>query len=161
MIKADVSQLQKSLEEAKKLIQARLENMVAGFASDVAESASMATRKGDAGSLDTNKRYREYYIRRHDLTGLPIEVGYHQGAWTYSEGGDLVFKPVITDAELVPDLTLAKAKAEYRLGDDFKIGAVGPAYGVLQAQDDIEGTAIQTLMQVYRSDLQRYYEQST
>ncbi len=32
MIKADVSQLQKSLEEAKKLIKAsRLESMVAGF----------------------------------------------------------------------------------------------------------------------------------
>ena len=160
MIKADVSQLQKSLEEAKKLIQARLENMVAGFAADVAESASMATRKGDAGSLETNPVYRRYYIQRQDDTGLPVEVGYHRGAWTYSEGGDLVFKPVITDAELVPDLTLAKAKAQYKLGDDFKIGAVGPAFGVLQAQDDIEGTAIQTLMQVYRSDLQRYYDQS-
>lgn len=164
MIKADVSQLQKSLEEAKKLIQARLENMVAGFAADVAESASMATRKGDTNSLETNPVYRQYYIERSkpspDGLGLPVEVGYHRGAWTYSEGGDLVFKPVITDAELVPDLTLAKAKAQYKLGDDFKIGAVGPAFGVLQAQDDIEGTAIQTLMQVYRSDLQRYYDQS-
>ncbi len=77
MIKADVSQLQKSLEEAKKLIQARLENMVAGFAADVAESASMATRKGDAGSLETNPVYRRYYIQRQDDTGLLVEVGYH------------------------------------------------------------------------------------
>lgn len=157
MIKADVTALQKSLEEAKKLIQARLENMVAGFAADVAESASKATRIGDEGSLESNQHYRSLYEYRLNKFGIPVEVGYHKGAWTYAENGNLVFRPVINPAEEVKADTLTKAKAQYKLGDDFNIGAIGPAYETLQAKDDIEGTALGTLMQVYRTDLQRYY----
>ena len=164
MIKADVTALQKSLEEAKKLIQARLENMVAGFAADVAESASMATRIGDSASLQVEgSSYRQYYIDRNrpqpEGLGLPIQVGYHRGAWTYVEGGNLVFKPVINDSELVPDLVLGKAKAQYKLGDEFSIGAIGPAYGMLAAEDNIKGNTLQTLQGVYQSDLQRFYNQ--
>lgn len=159
MVTANTDALLKSLEEAKKTITRKLEGMVAGFSADVAAACSGATPVGDLASMQPvseggNARYRAYYEERmRDYDGLPIEPGFHRGAWEF---GTPSFKPVINDVQGMINDVYNEAEANYKLGDTIVIGAEGPGYEMLLPR--IEAPAIKGIEQAYKSNLQRHYD---
>lgn len=154
-----------SLEKIKAEIKARLENMVGSFAEQVALAASSETPIGDAESIQTNKKYRNYYEMRQKYIGIPSAVGYHKGAWQYlSDGETLVFKPVINSGLDAAEKVRLDAK-EYNLGESFSIAAIGPAYGLFVENPEhfsIDGDYIKNIenriVGAYKVDLQQAYK---
>jgi hypothetical protein len=145
------SEIEKQLSDYNKELEQRLIAMVAGFAGDVALAASNQTAVGDAN------RYYGLYKKRQELTGLPIQEGYHQGAWEYTEGG-LEFTPIITPQGIMQGEVSFQARAQYKVGDDFAIGAVGPAFGMLQSRDDIGDRAMDAIQSAYASNLKQHFD---
>lgn len=152
MIQADTTELEKSLQEYKLEVERKLKHMVAGFAAEIAVSASNETRKGDAN------RFYGLYKLREEKTGIAAVAGFHKGAWTYTEGG-LTFNDVIYDVGTMADMTEYKAQVNYKIGDRFTIGAFGPAYKMLQTRDDILGEADSTIRRTYQINLKRLYDE--
>lgn len=147
-----------SLEEAKKTITRKLEGMVAEFSVDMARVASENTPIGDYQSMQRpidggNRKYRAYYESRMDGLGIPIEPGYHKGAWEY---GMPSFKPVINDVQGMLNDIGNEAESKYKLGDLVVIGAVGPGYEMLYP--DIKAPTEEMIVNVYKADIQRYYD---
>jgi hypothetical protein len=163
MLSANTDELEKSLAEYKAEVERKLKHMVVGFAQDVAEAASQATRKGHISEGGNTAKYVEYYKKRaksRSEGGYGIEAleGFHKGAWTYTEG-TLEFNPVIYDVPTMLGNVDYKAQANYKIGDTFTIGATGPAYEELEILDDIRGKAESTIQGAYLSDLKQYYEE--
>lgn len=157
-ITSNTDALLKSLEDAKKTITRKLEGMVAHFAVDMATVASDATPVGDEMSMQRpqdggNRKYRAYYEQRQRDSGLPIEPGYHAGAWEF---GIPSFKPIINDTQGMLDDIFNEAESMYRLGDPVVIGASGPGYDMLYPR--IEAMNIGTLVQAYTANFQKYYD---
>ena len=158
MIKTNAEDVAKSLEEYKKEVERKLKAMVVGFAQDVASAASDATRIGHISEGGNTLAYvNKYKQRAEDYNIDPIE-GFHKGAWEYVEGS-LTFStdPTIYDKSTMLGAVDYKAEANYKIGDTFAIGAIGPAFEMLQKLDDIEGATISTVMGAHRADLQGYY----
>lgn len=154
----------KQLEEFSKEVERKMKNMVAGFAREVALAASANTPKGNAPDmLVEDSRYRQYYLDRQDDYGIPIESGYHSGAWQYSEGS-MNFTPVIFSASEMSNDVFNEAEASYQLGNSFSIGAVGPGYGALengssdQAHNGISEPTFDQIRASNEADLRRYYD---
>ncbi len=174
MLTSNADDIAKQLQEHAKKVRLKLENMVQGFASEVAGAASANTPVGNAGDLEwglnnsngSASTYADLYLRRSESPYfIEAEVGFHSGAWRYSENQNLVFDPNIYPEEQVTADTLKEARANYRLGNTFYIGAVGPGYGELQkgssmqAPDGITKPTIQQIQVTYSADLKRYYDQ--
>lgn len=159
MIKTNADEVAKSLDDYKKEVERKLKAMVVGFAQDVASAASDATRIGHISEGGNTLNYINKYKQRAVEYGItPIE-GYHKGAWQYTEG-ELQFNPVIYDKTTMLDTVDLKAEVNYKIGDTFTVGAIGPAYDMLQGLDDIDGATISTVMGAHRSDLQRYFNEA-
>jgi hypothetical protein len=159
-VTSNTDALLKSLEEAKKTITRKLEGMVAHFSEDMARVASGATPVGDLESMQPvseggNRRYRAYYEGRLRNYGIPIEPGFHQGAWEF---GTPNFKPVINDVQGMLDDVYSEADSKYRLGDMLVIGAEGPGYAALLPR--IESANIGSIIQAYTANFQGYYDRS-
>lgn len=160
MIKTNADDVAKSLEEYKKEVERKLKSMVVGFAQDVASAASDATRIGHISEGGNTLAYiNKYKQREKDYKIDPVE-GFHKGAWEYVEGS-LTFNPTPTiyDKATMLGNVDYKAEANYKIGDTFTIGAIGPAYKMLQVLDDIEGVTISTVMGAHRADLQSYFNE--
>lgn len=159
---ADV--IAKQLEEFSKEVEKRLTNMVAGFAREVALAASANTPVGNAEDMLVERsRYRNYYLNRKDNFGIPVEPGYHSGAWQYTET-EAKFIPVIfTSNEMANDVQ-NEAEISYKLGDSFAIAAIGPGYSDLEngrSDQAPEGIIAPTLAQIqvaHESQLKKYYD---
>jgi len=154
----------KQLEEYSKEVERRLKNMVAGFAREVALAASENTPVGDAAAMmQENSRYRGYYLDRQDEYGIPIEPGYHSGAWQYTEG-TASFTPVIFSSSEMANDVFNEAESSYQLGNSFAIAAIGPGYANLesgksdQAPDGIGTPTITQIKAAHEADLRRYYD---
>jgi hypothetical protein len=158
MLSANTDELQKSLAEYKAEVERKLKHMVVGFAQDVAEAASQATRKGHISEGGNTAKYVEYYKKRAQQYGIAPVEGFHKGAWTYTEG-TLQFSPTIYDEATMLGNVDYKAEASYKIGDTFSIGAIGTAYDMLQKLDDIQGEAESTIQRAYLSNLKQYYEE--
>lgn len=163
MIKTNADEVAKSLDDYKKEVERKLKAMVVGFAQDVASAASDATRVGHISEGGNTLNYINKYKQRAlppSQGGYGIEAieGYHRGAWQYTEG-ELQFNPVIYDKATMLDTVDLKAEVNYKIGDTFTVGAIGPAYEMLQELDDIDGATISTVMGAHRSDLETYYNQ--
>jgi hypothetical protein len=158
MLSANTDELEKSLAEYKAEVERKLKHMVVGFAQDVAEAASRATRKGHISEGGNTTKYVEYYKKRTQQYGIAPVEGFHKGAWTYTEG-NLQFSPTIYDEATMLGNVDYKAEASYKIGDTFSIGATGTAYDMLQKLDDIQGEAESTIQRAYLSDLKQYYEE--
>lgn len=161
---SNLDEITKQLEEYSLDVQKRLKNMVAGFAREVALTAGRNTPVGDLESMMTeNSRYRNYYLDRYDDYGIPVEPGYHSGAWQYSEG-TLDFKPVIFTASEMANDVFNEAEASYQLGDSFAIGAIGPGYADLEggsskdAPNGIGEPTVAEVMSAHQAQLKRYYD---
>lgn len=154
----------KQLQEFSKEVERKLHNMIGGFAMEVATAASNNTPEGSSDMFIDGSRYRNYYLNRQDEFGLPIEPGYHKGAWQYTESGNPTFNPnIYTTSEMANDV-FAEASASYKLGESFSIAATGPGYDDIEKgrsgkapQGVIEPTVNQ-IMASHEVDLKRYYE---
>lgn len=158
MIKTNADDVAKSLEEYKKEVERKLKAMVVGFAQDVASAASDATRIGHISEGGNTLAYVNKYKQRANEYGIDPVEGFHKGAWEYVEGS-LTFNPTIYDKTTMLGDVDYKAEANYKIGDTFTIGAIGPAYKMLQKLDDIEGATISTVMSAHRADLQGYFNE--
>ena len=164
MLKVNTSTLQKQLSEYKLEVERRLKYMVAGFAKEITEVATSETPIGDADALMNRPSYRSYYETRNKNYGIDIEVGFHQGAWVYSEDMTLAFDPSIYSNEEAEGQAFTTAKANYKLGDTFYIMAVGPGYSDLnngsspKAPDGIIAPSMQAISTMYSIQLVDYYK---
>lgn len=160
---SNTDEITKQLEEFSKEVERKMKNMIAGFAREVAITASENTPVGSNDMFVENTRYRNYYLNRQDEYGLPIEPGYHSGAWQYTEGSP-TFKPVIFTTEDVANDVFNEAEVSYKLGDIFAIAATGPAFADLENGSSIQapqGIGIPTVAQIqtaHQADLKKYYD---
>lgn len=154
----------KQLEEYSKEVERKLKNMVAGFAREVALAASENTPIGNATDMmQENTKYRGYYLNRQDEFGIPIEPGYHSGAWQYTEG-TAKFTPVIFSSNEMANDVENEAESSYQLGNSFSIAAIGPGYADLeggrsdQAPEGIGTPTIAQIQAAHQAQLKRYYD---
>lgn len=164
MLEVNADDLLKDLEKYLAETTRKLENMVRGFAYEVTLAASDNTPVGDYESLFTNHRYAAYYHKRADEYGIPVDVGFHAGAWSANTDGNFDFTSVIYDRNDVGRFA-KQGLAAYKLGETVYIGAEGPAFEALEAgssQQSLDGIVAPTLRQIeasYKVDLQRYFKQ--
>lgn len=150
-----------SLRKAQKLVQRRLKYMVREFAAEVANKASENTPVSTPESIEKNL---SLYELRYDEHKIEIAPGFHAGSWQYAEGS-LVFNPSIFSQDEVRDMTRQDARANYKLGDTFMIGAIGPAIYELNhglsplAPDGIMKPTLNAIMSAFAVDMRRYYNQ--
>lgn len=158
MIKADATDLIKSMQTFQEEAERKLKAMVVGFASDVALAASEETPVGDAD------RYMDLYIKRSAKYGIEPSPGFHSGAWRYDPDGNLEFDSNIYEQGQLQQYVQADVKADYRIGDTFYIGATGPAYGLLntggspKAPNGIMEPAMRAISAAYASNVFNYYK---
>lgn len=155
--------LAKQLEEFTVKLKIKLENMVEGFAEDVVTAASNATPEGNQQDIDRPGKYRSLYLGRMKSFGIPLEAGFHRGAWGYSKNNLFNFNNHIrSQGEMVNDF-YGDFSSNYKLGDRFFIGAAGPAFIELQnglsdkAPDGIEKPTLAMIRAVIMSDLLKHY----
>ena len=152
MISANADECLKSLQEYKLEVERKLKHMVAGFAREIAETASNETAIGDAN------KFFGLYQARQKATGIDAHAGFHKGAWVYSEG-TLTFNPTIFPVGDMVNKAEYNAQAQYKIGDTFSVGAVGPAYEFLERRDGILEDAMTLIKSAHKADLQRHYEE--
>lgn len=156
-VSVNSQELAKQLQEIKLDTVRRMESMVAGFAQNVARSAVDNTPIGEEG------RYDDLYLLREDNLGIEPTPGFHMGAWRYDPDGSLTFDSTIYAPEEAISRALQETTANYTIGETFYIGAKGPAYDDLnngssgKAPEGIMKPALDQLMSVYLTDLQKYY----
>lgn len=165
MISMDTSDLSASIERVKREINFKLERMVISFAADSAAQLSLLTPKGDPEALQDSPKYRSYYIDREEEYDLPLQVGWHAGAWGYSSNGQFSFNSAlpVQDEEGVSFDVKQDMQTSYRLGQPIYIGQRSPGIESLgkdqyPAEDIFRsplGTFIRTSLQ---ADLKRFYD---
>lgn len=159
-VQINSNELLKQLRDLKVEIERKMVGMVSGFAYNVALSAVDNTPFGEEG------RYDRLYELRRERYGIEATPGFHMGAWRYSESGSLAFDTNIYSPEQATYEAMQDTKANYKVGNTFYIGAIGPAYKFLEngsspkAPEGIMKPAVDQLMSIYASDLQQYYRNS-
>lgn len=151
----------------------KLKNMVYALAENIILNMNINTKVGDidrllAGFAEGASReatgYRRLYEIRQDAYGLPVDVGYHAGAYTYSTSPSPAFVPEIRDqVEMLSDFQ-REFYSSYSLGDTFYIGAQGTAYKYMEVGKvgDPQGVikpTIDSVMRTYKFDMQAAYNQ--
>lgn len=161
MITVDSTALVKDLQAAYLEIVRRMENMVRGFAYEVALTAINQTPIGDS------EAYRKLYLRREKTYGLaPIE-GLAKGGWQVSLDGSLDFQQLYGQASGNTAASAARiGMMNYSLGQTVLIGNTGPYIGLLEQnyslQTNGEGImkpTLDSIMAVHRVELLKYYKQ--
>ena len=160
MIQSNIQEVQKELQDYKLVFEQKLKAMVAGFAGDVAFKASAAT---PVASPETLEKFESAYLARQRDLGIAVAPGFHAGAWKYVEGKPS-FDPNIYVEEQVEADARKDARTQYQVGDTFSIGAVGPAFAILeagnsfQAPDGILKPTEQAIAAAFGADMKRYFE---
>ena len=149
----------------------KLKNMVYALAENIILNMNINTKVGDidrlmAGYAENPTReataYRRLYEMRQERYGLPVDVGYHAGAFQYSMSPAPAFVPEIRDqTEMLSDFR-REFYASYKLGDVFYIAAQGPAYRYMEMGKigDVQGIikpTIDTVMRTYKFDMAAAY----
>lgn len=159
MIKVNIEEALKKLEETRKVLENKMKNMVAGFAYTVTNIASNNTPLGDP------EKFFGLYELREQTYGIDIKEGFHKGAWQYSETKGITFDPTVYGLGSARERAYTDARMQYKLGDNFYIAAKGPAYGAieagksLQATKGIVGPSTEQIIQVAGINLKRYFEE--
>lgn len=149
----------------------KLKNLVFSLSVNISDNFYTNTRIGDserikrgleAGASKSDRRYARMYEVRRDRYGLDMEAGYHAGAYSYSESQIASLRPEIKEYnKMVSDLTTS-FKNQYSLGDEFYIGAEGPAYQFMEDSSQINAPILQptveSIMATYAHDLLAAYE---
>lgn len=155
--------LAKQLEEFSLTFKVKLKNMVEGFAEDVVVAASNATPEGNQADIDKPGKYRSLYLGRQKHLGIPLEAGFHRGAWGYSENNIFNFNNHVRSQTEMKNDFFGDFASNYKLGDRFFVGAAGPAFIQLQnglsdqAPNGIEKPTLAMIRAVIMSDLLKHY----
>jgi hypothetical protein len=141
----------------------KMSNLVLEFTIRLANLAYENTPMGDddriyagakAGATDADRQYTRLYANRLAQYGIPMEAGYHAGAYVYSKSKIPALVPEIKDKpEMLADIKRA-FNASYKAGDVFYLAAKGPAYKYFingEIADSSVIPNINTIMQAYRS----------
>lgn len=162
-VSLDTKELEVSLDKYIVELKRKLEAMVAGFAYEVTVILSNNTPVGDDFAIQNVRPYRRFYEIRNAHTGLPLEAGYHAGAWEYTESNP-TFLSQVTPKDVAANDAYSTASYSYKLGDKFYIAAKGTAFDVFelglnkQVPDGILKPSIQQIMQIAMIDLKRYFD---
>lgn len=174
MISVNYQNTLKDLIAFKADVERRMKNMVAGFAYEVTLAASEQTPIGSLSDLmaglsgQGSKAQRNYafaYKRRQRGYGIETDVGFHKGAWFYSEQPSAPFDPRIRSGLDAANDAYGDASTQYQIGDDFYIVSSGPGFEALnngysdQAPDGIVAPALNTILKTYQINLQKYYQE--
>jgi len=170
----------KELRDYAVELERKLTNMVAGFAYEVTSAASENTPIGNAEDLEAGldfyrsstpgrptpqAQYAGFYLKRFKRHGLPLEVGYHRGAWVYSASGSPVAGRDVQDPGDAANAVEERARGEYKIGETFYIVGSGPGFSTfeagknMQAPDGILGPTLEDIQVTYSADLYRYFNQ--
>lgn len=152
----------------------KLKNMVYALAENIILNFNVNTHVGDidklmagyaANATQTEKNYRRLYETRQNRYGLPVDVGYHAGAYVYSTTPIPEFKPEIRDqVDMLQDFKRDfYSQFDIRKTDVFYIGASGPAYrymeaGVIGDAQGIIKPTIDWVMKTYAFDMKAAYD---
>lgn len=161
MITSNIDVLAKELEQIEKEVERKLKAMVSGFAGEVALKASENT---PVASPEIIQRYEASYRQRKDQYGVEMAPGYHAGAWKYIEGTLVFNDPNIYGRSQVETNAESTAKIQYKLGDTFRIGAIGFAYQALeggsstQAKQGIIAPTKQAVIAAFSTNVKPFYD---
>lgn len=165
MVDLDCKDLLKDLQEFLVVTERKLENMVRGFAYEIAIIAS------DKTPLGNYEAYADLYQMRttsptSQSYGLNPEVGFAKGSWQVSFDGQLDLQELYGPSS---GTTASKAvrthMMNYRLGDYFYIGNAGPYIRNLEGGQSIQAPmgimepTIAEIGAVYKAKLSHYYAQ--
>lgn len=172
MISVNAENTVRDLLKYKEEVERKLKRMVEGFAYDVTLAAGENTPIGNAADLDAglqgdgtaqNRNYAYAYLRRAIKTGIPAEVGFHQGAWYYSATPSSQFIPQIQAASDAADVVERALQSGYKVGDVFYIVGSGPGFSTfesganLQSPEGIMKPTEELIQSTYKINLQNYY----
>lgn len=166
MIKVDARATIRSLQEAKRIIQRKLEGMVVKFSYNfVLESALKNNPVGEESNLFN------FYLKRESILGFEPRGGLSKGNWQVDVGSI----SSITFDEFAFDKEGEKASAdgrqvlntEYKLGMPVYIGNATPYMlsadqmgQSIQARYGIRQVTLQDILKVTALDLKAYYDAS-
>lgn len=167
----------KEILDYKTEVERKLRGMVSMFAYAATRAIQEKTPIGDQDSIEagrdaTEGPQRDYFVLYRDRKnnpniGIDTKVGFHRGAYEYSESGNFQFSPEIVEEYAAAEEVQNAVDAKYAIGDKFFIGAEGPGYYALdkeasseQAPDGISGPAMQVISDIYRMDMKTYYDAS-
>lgn len=141
----------------------KLEAAVAGFAYEASYILVENTPIGDDLLIATNANYRSYYQDRLNTHGIPMQSGFHRGAWEYTETRP-TFTTSINPSQGVPNDVYSSASSYYSLGNKFYIAATGPAFEEFeqgknrQAPNGILQPSVAQIMQISSVTMQGYFD---
>jgi len=178
MIASNAKEVAKEIEQYKDEVERKLKGMVAMFAHSATVAIQENTPIGDIQSImdgesGVNKQATSYYnlyvIRNKKYSidgGDPgdIQVGFHRGAYGYSESGSFEFLPMVIDQNEAADQLMYDVEAYYQIGDTFFIGGKGPGFDAIengisnQAPDGITGPSMKDIEQIYRLNMKTFYD---
>lgn len=144
----------------------KMKNVVLAIAEEIGRHLNSYTIMGDAGKLKQGSatysfQYAKLYQKREHRYGIEQEVGFHKGAYVYTESiRGLSNQTEVRDLnEMMSDIK-SDFRVNYTLGDTFYIGASGPAYkyfekGVI-GQPVLQPT-LRSVMLIYRAVAEAAY----
>lgn len=153
MITSNADQIAKELQQYADSIERKLKAMVAGFAGEIAIAASSQTKVVDPTLIEG--ALNSLYSKRKIDHKIEMQPGYHAGAWRYVEG-ELALDPTIYTNNQVQQNVTSDAKANYNLGDSFKVELKGPGVHVAGPT----GAEVEPLITAaYKANIKRYFDQ--
>lgn len=153
MITTNADQIAKELQQYADSIERKLKAMVAGFAGEIAIAASSQTKVVDPTLIEG--ALNALYSKRKIDHKIDMEPGYHAGAWRYAEG-ELTLDPIIYTNSQVKTNVTSDAKANYNIGDSFRVELKGP--GAKHAGPS--GAEVEPLITAaYKANIKRYFDQ--
>lgn len=136
MVSNNGEEIAKQLDQYAVELKRKLENMVAGFAGDVAYRAAISTPKATDDYVATHQGLYQARFNTHEI---PKEPGFHKGSWQYGENGlSVKLQPKINTESEVEYQARQQAQTRYNLGDTFVIGSESPNMPYLNQRDGIE-----------------------
>jgi hypothetical protein len=153
-----MAEIQKELKEYAKVFENKLQEMVSGFAQEVAIRASENTAVASQLLVDKWSKYEGgVYLVREKQFNIPVEPGYHAGAWKYYEGDVSFSDPKIYSKDAVKSNVASSAKTKFRLGDTFSIAAVGPNFEFLNNRDGTLKATEKVVVSSFSVNVQKYF----
>jgi len=144
----------------------KMRNVVLAVAQEIAKYLNHYTIIGDADKIDENSprfsyKYAKMYADRERKYGIEQQVGYHKGAYSYTESirGVKNREDIRTLAEMQSELK-SDFSSQYTLGDTFYISANGPAYHLFERNiigEPVLKPTLKTVMSTYRAVAEAAY----
>lgn len=160
------------IQKYKEEVEQKLKGMVARFAYAATEALSDNTPIGDDAAIEAGRirgtsgqrKYYQLYANREQNYGIDAKAGFHKGAYVYSADSNFTFNPEIVNPSDAASAVELAVLSQFNIGDTFYIGASGPGYEALdsgsslQAPDGIASPSEEAIFNIYKSDMQAFYD---